>query len=353
MSHLRGDGIAVLLALKTAYKGRLTNIEIMQLQGKLLEGLHFRGRNETIDQFASRTLQMSKNLMEHGVHIAPTSLKNSFISGLGPDFHDIIKDLNRNQLDPEWQPILIKDLSEPARTYLRLQQNLRVHHATYKQSTSTPSSTPNNSSSQPQQRNNNPDNKNRIQRDNDRKHRIVTAIKNGTFKYEDFQKEVDDNKCLYHNSSHPGTKNPSFECTKLQQLISEHPQSTIPKPTKPISQPTQSNTKPKSNPPPQANKAKSSDISNTLPNPNPSESTDQEINDALNNLTTLGDNVNNNEPLIPYLSLTSKSVSIQHPHTTSHNTVVDSGAYPMMFQSSHYFTTLHPWTNSTHTHMSS
>ena len=214
MTHLRGDGVAVLLALKTAYKGRLTNIELMQLQGKLLGGTHFRGRNETVDQFASRTLQISTDLMEHGIHIPPTTLKNSFISGLGPDFHDIIKDLNRNRLDPEWQPILIKDLIEPARSYLRLQQNLRAHHSIYKQSTSTPSPTPNTPTPQNQQKNPTTDNKNRVQRDNDRKRRIENAIKNGTFKYEDFQKEVDNNKCLYHNSSHPGTKNPSFECTK-------------------------------------------------------------------------------------------------------------------------------------------
>ena len=34
MSHLRGNGVAVLFSLRKAYKGKLTHIELMQLQGK-------------------------------------------------------------------------------------------------------------------------------------------------------------------------------------------------------------------------------------------------------------------------------------------------------------------------------
>lgn len=75
MLHLFGDGVGVLIALRTAYKGQLTNIEIMKLQGKLLGGLHFRGSEESIEQYAARTIQMSKDLAEHNVPIAPSALK--------------------------------------------------------------------------------------------------------------------------------------------------------------------------------------------------------------------------------------------------------------------------------------
>lgn len=339
MPHLCGDGVGVLLALRAAYKGRLTNIEIMQLQGQLLGGLHFRGRNETVEQFASRTLQISNDLQEHGIYIPPTSLKNSFISGLGPDFHDIMKDLNRNRLDPKWQPILIRDLIEPARSYLLLQQKLRANHATYKQSTSNNTSNqPTNPNTQNQPKPNNPENKNEA------------AIKNGTFKYEDFQKEVDNNKCLYHNSTHPDTKNPSFECTKLKQLISDHPQTTIPKPSKPT---TTSTPKPNINPPPQAKTA--TNIKPPETDQISHNTDDEKINDALDNLTEFGDNLNNNnDTLTPYspcsyLSITAHSVSIQKHHNISHKTVVDSGAYPMIFHSKDYFTHIEPWTNPIHT----
>ena len=101
MGHLFGDGVAVLHELRTAYKVFLTEIELMKLQGSLLGGTHFRGRSETVEQFASRTIQIHKDLYEHGVQIPPHTLKTCFISGLGPDFHEIIKDLNKNKLDPE------------------------------------------------------------------------------------------------------------------------------------------------------------------------------------------------------------------------------------------------------------
>ena len=129
---------------------------------------------------------MCKDLEEHGIQVPPISLKNAFISGLGPDFHDIIKDLNRNRLDPDWHPILIRDLIEPTRSYLRLQQNLRAHHANYKSQTTPDTPDPNPTSITPQVKND--DNSNRIKRDRDRKRRIEQAITNGTFKLEDFQK---------------------------------------------------------------------------------------------------------------------------------------------------------------------
>ena len=166
MPHLRGDGVGVLLSLRKAYKGKLTHIELMQLQGKLLGGLHFRGRNESIEQFASRTIQMSKDLAVHGIHIPPPRLKSSFISGLGPDFHEIIKGLNRNKLDVEWTPILIRDLIDPARTYLRLQQNLRAHLATYKSHTSNDTNT---ESSTTPSTTKNDSNNTRADKDKDRK----------------------------------------------------------------------------------------------------------------------------------------------------------------------------------------
>ena len=193
----------------------------------------------------------------------------------------------------------------------------------------------------------------KIVKDKDREHRIAQSIKNGTFKIENFTKEVGANKCIFHGTSHPGTKKPSLECSKLKDLLTEFPQpSTQPstsdsKPTSPP--PSNTTTTPKAHPP-QAGQA-------TIP-PHSVESTPQatndeiELNNALNNLTDLGDALNNtNNSLIPYLTISAKSVIIQQKHNTSHTTVIDSGAFPMMFQSSHYFTELHPWTNNQHTHV--
>lgn len=49
MAQLFGDGVAVLHELCTAYKGFLTEIEIMKLQGTLLGDIHFCSRSESVD----------------------------------------------------------------------------------------------------------------------------------------------------------------------------------------------------------------------------------------------------------------------------------------------------------------
>lgn len=232
---------------------------------------------------------MSKDLEEHHVPIAPSALKSSFISGLGPDFHDIIKDFNRNKLDAEWEPLLIRDLIEPARSYLRLQQHLRTHHATYKSQTSTDS---NNDTTQAKKiQPNQPKNDDKIAKDKNRKYRIVEAMKNKTFKIDDFTKEVGANECIFHGTSHPGTKNSSLECSKLKDLLTEFPQHSTDKTSKP-SQPL---VKPSPQPsaPPKAQQVnipqQSDQNSDSL-----TISDDQEISNALNNLAELGNNLNTN-----------------------------------------------------------
>lgn len=279
---------------------------------------------------------MSKDLEEYHVPIAPSTLKSSFIS-------DIIKDLNRNKLDNIWKPLLIHDFIKPARSYLRLQQNLRTHHTTYKTQTSHDSNNDSN-----ENKKNQPKNDDKIAKDKDRKHHIVEAIKNRTFKVENFTKEVGANKCVFQGTILPGTKSSSLESSKLKELMAGFPQPSTDNTSKPPRTPAKPPPSPTA--PPQARQA-------TVPQQSPpvtataQPTDDQEQCNALKNLTELGDNLNNsNDPLIPYLTLAANSVVLQSKHNISHTTVVHSGAFPMMFQLSHYFTELHPWTNTTHTH---
>ena len=342
MTHLRSDGIGVLQALRTAYKGTLTTIEVMQLHGNLLGGSHFRGRNEPIEQFASRTIQIAKDLSEHGVFVLPQHLKTSFISGLGPDFHEIIRDLQKNKLDPEWQPMEIKELINPARTYLRMQQHLRSHHNNYKLHTSPDNQQQNH---QPNVKNNTKDNKqqqNNYEKSKDRRNRIEQAIQKGTFKIEDYEKEVPTGRCVYHGTSHP-----SKQCAKLLELM----QATPPKPLPP-QQPSQLS--------PISTNKPIAKLAETTINPESTQQKPQTTTESskptadeskiINALTTLnefGDVINNNKNSETYFRITSNYVSLQ-PHTTkTHFTIVDSGAYPMMFNSPDYFIELHPWTNTT------
>lgn len=138
MDHRWGDGVALLCSLKNTYKGKLTMLEILQLQGKLLNPLtHLRNKDETVDSFASRTLQMYRELLANNVEIRPDMLNASFICGLGPEFTDVVKQLNTNSLPPEWQPLSITNLIEPARQVFRLTQQQRGHNVNYKNATKT------------------------------------------------------------------------------------------------------------------------------------------------------------------------------------------------------------------------
>lgn len=130
-----------------------------------------------------------------------------------------------------------------------------------------------------------------------------------------------------------------MECTKLQQLISAKPRTTVPLPSQNLNKQTQqSQTKPQPSLPPQAKQVSISALHTTHPDPPQTQSvsdTDDKINSALDNLTEFGASLNNpttNETNSIYFTITTKSVLLQPTNNTSHITVVDSGAYPMMFQ---------------------
>ena len=116
-----------------------------------------------------------------------------------------------------------KELINPARTYLRMQQHLRSHHSNYKLHTS-----PDNQQQhqQPNSKNNKNENKqqqNNYEKSKDRRNRIEQAIQNGTFKFEDYEKEVPTGRCVYHGTSHP-----SKQCAKLLELIQMAPSKSLP-----------------------------------------------------------------------------------------------------------------------------
>ena len=354
MPHLFGDGIAVLHELKTTFQGTLTDMEVMQLHGKLLGGLHFRDRTESIEQFAARTLQISKDLTAHGVFVLPKHLKTSFITGLGPEFHDIIKDLNRNKLDPEWSPMFIRDLIEPARKYLRLQTKLRSHHAQYKQHTSTDPTKSSNDKKSPSQNKTN-DTKSKDQIDRDRKRRIHEAIAAGTFKISDFQSEVRPGHCVFHDLTHTRTGDSNMACTRLKELLSTKPEQK-PNPSNNPNTPTPTAQK-------QAPVAKQTTIqspSHTTPIHSQQADSDstvkqnEALNQAIDTLTEFGEAVNNQSTKSTnsiYSCITCKSVTIQHNYAINTNIVIDPGAFPMMFQSKQFFTDLQPWNHPTNTHV--
>ena len=130
--HLWSNGVALLRELRQTYHGQLTKLEIKEQQSTLLSSNWSRGPNENVDTFASRTMQIRRDLKDHSVLISPETLKECFIMGLGPDFTDIQKDLQWDRLHPEWTPLDIVELIEPARKVLQITSDLRINNQTYK-----------------------------------------------------------------------------------------------------------------------------------------------------------------------------------------------------------------------------
>ena len=76
---------------------------------------------------------------------------------------------------------------------------------------------------------------------------------------------------------------------------------------------------------------------------------DAAIDNALDNLTTFVDNINiTNDESKGYFCISCKSVTLHSsPNIPPDLTIIDSGAYPMMFNSPKYFIKLHPWNHTT------
>ena len=93
LQYLWSDGVALLHELKRVYYGRLTRIEVRELHSQLLCSTWSRSPTEDIDTYAARTMQVRRDLKDHGIIIPPDQIKECFIMGLGPDFTEIQKDL--------------------------------------------------------------------------------------------------------------------------------------------------------------------------------------------------------------------------------------------------------------------
>ena len=93
--------MALLRQLRITYYGELTSVEAIRLQGDSLSPNWSRRPEETIDNFAARTIDVHHDLSDHGLHLDASIIKKCFIMGLGPDFTKIQDDLQWNRLEPE------------------------------------------------------------------------------------------------------------------------------------------------------------------------------------------------------------------------------------------------------------
>ena len=79
----------------------------------------------------------------------------------------------------------------------------------------------------------------------------------------------------------------------------------------------------------------------------------QELTHAVETLTEFGNILNDNkdDDSEHYFNILSKHITVKPTSIPTNLTVIDSGAFPMMFQNKSYFTELFPWHNATQTHV--
>ena len=228
-THLRGDGIALLQALRLTYKATLNNVTLSNKFAELTGGSYFRAQSEDIDTYAARTITLAKDLNDNGWPVTPMILKNSFIMGLGPGFTDIIEKHNTNKLPPEWLSHDLNDLIVPAKDHLDLKLAIRTHNKNYKQHFSQTTTNPTTPSDATTTTSTNSSQRVISPQAADRQHRIRLAIESGTYKESNFTSEVKPNCCIWHNTNHI-----SSMCWVLRNLLRKH-NPTAPPPTVPTS----------------------------------------------------------------------------------------------------------------------
>ena len=238
--HAWGKGLLYLSILKSTYKETLYRADLLKKETEFSN--LFITQNETIDDFASRCIELKDQLQDHGIHTPPESMKTRFIMGLGPLFTDI-QQVQDEDLPKRWQTVDIQSLVQAANAFKDEKLAVRDRNKLYRQHMKKPD-TPHNNQRQNQNHNNqrqhpiNPNANRTVQRPSpppkidplspedrswaeqnlDRQMRIEMSIKNGSFDPMKFAYEVRQGKCLWHNSNHHFTK-----CKHINNLLLRYP----------------------------------------------------------------------------------------------------------------------------------
>ena len=266
--------------------------------------------------------------------------------GLGPDFTDIIKKHNLNDLPNDWLSLDLNDLIQPAKAHLELQQALRQHNKDYKAHfASTANSTDDHTKSTNPTTTTRPTNP----RDQERQDRIRSAIANNTFRPEDFAKDVRPNCCVWHNTAHLSAmchvlKNLTRKASTLDPPTNIDTRSTtsvskLTTPTAPVHTPSRlQQHQPKAQqvfPPPVPQTINTThDITGHQTNPQDLFPDADEVSTLIHSVNDTDNNKSDSPRYFSSLncssSLSSQNIPLPHINFQLPRFILDSGAYPSM-----------------------
>jgi len=347
---LNGKGITFLKTLKNAYDTSLSPVEVEEKHKEFLN--LYRLKDESIDVYAARLMDLRIDLEDNGLTISDPNLKHRFIMGLGPIFTTIQQNLTTNNLPPQWQTNDFEALIRIASSWLQSIASIRKQNEAYRQLVkpkpdpqenktqknqppkggNTPSVPKPKTSNAATNQDGTPLTESQIalrahyaQLDKDRQSRIIADIKKGTFKVSDYEPEVRQGTCVFH-----GTRHSSETCTLLNTLREQLPTSTPRQPRAIANQTTVTQATPEQ--------------------PNQESKEMQELQNATDQLLNFTNALNSNKDNIDsYLNITCRHVQYNNPQETLRPSnkikfVLDSGAYPHMVNNHSLFIKYSPWT---------
>ena len=352
---LRRQGIRFLQVLRATYAPILSSSEVNE-QYKLFLSVT-RNKGEDVKEFGARCLLLHSELERNGKVVDEDELKTTFIMGLGPEFTAIKTAMNDDNLPPKWLTTNIETLIQVATSYLAAQKRLQLQNQQYRENQKKLQATKTEDNTKSKQTNNQPKAKEANKQDQytptkadlARQHSIVTDFQNGTFNPAKYLSQVRPGACIYHGTVHKD----ATPCRSLVQLAQQY-NTTLP------SIPVSAQTAPRHHvnqhhqasklPPLSQSQSTSAPVAKKVTQHTEMENIDlnpfispQEVADAAEQLLDFEYKLNSNDTVNPYL--TCKSVQIKHNLQCHKNRfVIDSGAYPHMWNTRDVFIQYKPWT---------
>jgi len=361
---IRSQGINFLKVLQSTYNPKLSTVERDEKQRNFLS--ISRKPTESIDSYGARCIFLKELLQTNGINTTPEELKTRFIMGLGPDFTTIKTALNEQNLPPKWQTLDIESLFRTASSFLNTVKSIQKQNAEYKEGQKKETKGQDEANKKEKEEKKTPPNQpkpikttpqpppfvdNRhIEKDRARQARILADLQNGTFDRSKYQREVRPGACIYHGTIHK----PPGPCNVLENLVEQH--KNVAKQIVPTPNQLPPRTLSTPIPPAPSGVARHTQAVSAMSNIDVNEMhSAQEIASAADQLVNfeiqlneLNTNVNQYSPLtIKCKHVTNISHTNNKLKPINKSFVIDSGAFPHMWNDKSAFISYSPITDNT------
>ena len=210
-----GKGLLYLATLKVTYQEKLQRGDILRKREEF--SAMMQTSKETIDDFGARCIFLRKQLVDHGLVISLSELKDTFIMGLGPLFTRI-QQSQESELPPQWQTTEIQLLINAAKSFKASVEAVRERNKKFTQIQKSKDVGEDVEDTKPEPTNGN-EKQARVKKDQERQSKIKQDIIEGIFSPRTYFNAVKPNCCIWHNSD----SHTHLQCNEIGRLLRQHP----------------------------------------------------------------------------------------------------------------------------------